>query len=181
MANEQNLKKGKKFSAENQPARRGREKQFRTILLEALRKVKMKERTGKRIEKVNPDTGEIMLDEKENPIMEDEMVEIQLTEELYIQRAIEMSLYDPAMMRDILGRLIPYVKPTAPIYQFELKGTTAADRIDELTQHVADGVIPFDAAEVLVKMIRHGAEVAELSDLLERIATLEQLLHDSKK
>jgi len=172
MANEQNLKKGKKFSAENQPQRRGREKQFRTILLEALRKVKLKEKTGNKVEQEDPKTGEIT--------MVDETVDVPLTEELYIQRAVEMSLYDPAMMRDIMGRLIPYVKPTAPIYQFELKGGNAAEKIEELTQHVADGVIPYDAAEVLVKMVRHGAEVAELADLLDRIANLEQMLNEQK-
>lgn len=173
MANEQNLKKGKRFSSENQPERRGREKQFRTILLEALRKVKMKEKTGRKVEEEDPETGQVR--------MVDEYVDVQLTEELYIQRAIEMSLHDPSMMRDILGRLIPYVKPTAPLYTFELKSDKASDKIDELTQHVADGVIPFDAAEVIVKMIRHGAEVAELSDLIARLETLENLLNESKQ
>ena len=173
MANEQNLKKGNRFSKDNQPQRRGREKQFRTLLLDALRKVKVKEKTGRKIDVEDEETGEIR--------QEDELVEVSLTEDMYIQRAIQMSLYDPSMMRDILSRLVPYVKPTAPIYQFELKGTKASDKIREVTQAVADGILPFDAAEVIVKMIRHGAEVEELSDLIARLDALEALLNEQKK
>ncbi|KLQ32565.1 hypothetical protein ABR33_06120 [Enterobacter bugandensis] len=173
MANEQNLKKGNRFSKDNQPQRRGREKQFRTLLLDALRKVKVKEKTGRKIDVEDEETGEIR--------QEDELVEVALTEDMYIQRAIQMSLYDPAMMRDILSRLVPYVKPTAPIYEFELKSDKASDKILEVTQAVADGILPFDAAEVIVKMIRHGAEVQELSDLIARIESLEALLNDQKK
>lgn len=173
MANEQNLKKGNRFSKDNQPQRRGREKQFRTLLLDALRKVKVKEKTGRKIDVEDKETGEIR--------QEDELVEVALTEDMYIQRAIQMSLYDPSMMRDILSRLVPYVKPTAPIYQFELKGTKASDKIREVTQAVADGILPFDAAEVIVKMIRHGAEVEELSDLIARLDALEALLNEQKK
>ncbi len=173
MANEQNLKKGNRFSKDNQPQRRGREKQFRTLLLDALRKVKVKEKTGRKIDIEDKETGEIR--------QEDELVEVALTEDMYIQRAIQMSLYDPSMMRDILSRLVPYVKPTAPIYQFELKGTKASDKIREVTQAVADGILPFDAAEVIVKMIRHGAEVEELSDLIARLDALEALLNEQKK
>ncbi len=176
MANEKsldNLKKRNVFSKDNQPKRKGREKQFRTLLLEALRKVKVKEKTGRKVDVEDPDTGEIR--------KEDELVEVTLTEELFVQRAIQMSLYDPAMMRDILSRLLPYVKPTAPIYQFELKSTKASDKIREVTQAVADGILPFDAAEVIVKMIRHGAEVEELSDLIARLDALEALLNEQKK
>lgn len=176
MANEKsldNLKKRNVFSKDNQPKRKGREKQFRTLLLEALRKVKVKEKTGRKVDVEDPDTGEIR--------QEDELVEVTLTEELFVQRAIQMSLYDPAMMRDILSRLLPYVKPTAPIYQFELKSTKASDKIREVTQAVADGILPFDAAEVIVKMIRHGAEVEELSDLIARLDALEALLNEQKK
>lgn len=176
MANEkslENLKKRNVFSKDNQPKRKGREKQFRTLLLEALRKVKVKEKTGRKIEVEDKETGEVR--------EEDELVEVSLTEELFVQRAIQMSLYDPAMMRDILSRLLPYVKPTAPIYQFELKSTKASDKIREVTQAVADGILPFDAAEVIVKMIRHGAEVEELSDLIARLDALEALLNEQKK
>lgn len=175
MANEnslKNLKKGNVFTSENQPKRKGREKQFRTLLLDALRKVKVKEKTGRKIEVEDKETGEVR--------EEDELVEVTLTEDLYVQRAIQMSLYDPAMMRDILSRLLPYVKPTAPIYQFELKSTKASDKIREVTQAVADGILPFDAAEVIVKMIRHGAEVEELSDLIARLDALEALLNEKK-
>ncbi|WP_131701647.1 hypothetical protein [Enterobacter bugandensis] len=133
----------------------------------------MKEKTGRKIDVEDEETGEIR--------QEDELVEVALTEDMYIQRAIQMSLYDPAMMRDILSRLVPYVKPTAPIYEFELKSDKASDKILEVTQAVADGILPFDAAEVIVKMIRHGAEVQELSDLIARIESLEALLNDQKK
>lgn len=165
----ENLKKRNVFSKDNQPKRRGREKQFRTLLLDALRKVKVKEKTGRKVDVEDPDTGKIT--------QEDELVEVTLTEDLFVQRAIQMSLYDPAMMRDILSRLLPYVKPTAPLYEFELKSTKASDKIREVTQAVADGVLPFDAAEVIVKMIRHGAEVEELSDLIERLEKLETMLN----
>lgn len=173
MANEQNLKKGNKFSKENQPERRGRAKQNRTLLLEALRKVRVKEATGRKVEQEDTETGEIR--------MVDEFVEVPLTEEMFIQRAIQMALVDGSMMRDIMSRLIPYTKPTSPTYCFELTGTTPSERITEIEDLVAAGELPFDAAESMVKMIRHGAEVYELSEMVKRLDELEARLNGESK
>lgn len=169
MANEQNLKKGNKFSKDNQPERRGRAKQNRTLLLEALKKVRIKEATGRKVEEEDPDTGEIK--------MVDEFVEVPLTEEMFIQRAIQMALVDGSMMRDIMSRLIPYTKPTSPTYCFELTGSTPSERITEIEDLVANGELPFDAAEAMVKMIRHGAEVFEMSEMVKRLDALEARLN----
>lgn len=169
MANEQNLKKGNKFSKDNQPERRGRAKQNRTLLLEALKKVRIKEATGRKVEEEDPDTGEIR--------MVDEFVEVPLTEEMFIQRAIQMALVDGSMMRDIMSRLIPYTKPTSPTYCFELTGSTPSERITEIEDLVANGDLPFDAAEAMVKMIRHGAEVFEMSEMVKRLDALERKLN----
>lgn len=169
MANEQNLKKGNRFSKENQPERRGRAKQNRTLLLEALRKVRIKEATGKKVEQEDPDTGEVK--------MVDEFVEVPLTEEMFIQRAVQMALVDGSMMRDIMSRLIPYTKPTSPTYCFELTGATPSERITEIEDLVAAGELPFDAAESMVKMIRHGAEVFEMSEMVKRLDALEARLN----
>lgn len=178
MANEQNLKKGVRFSAENQPERRGRTKTNRTLLLEALRKVRIKESTGRRIEDIDPDTGEVKLNkETGEPLMVDELVEVQLTEDMFIQRAIQMALVDGPMMRDVMSRLIPYTKPTSPTYYFQLVGTTPSERITEIEDLVAAGELPFDAAESMVKMIRHGAEVFEMSEMVKRLDALEQKLN----
>lgn len=175
MANEQNLKKGNKFSKDNQPERRGRAKQNRTLLLEALRAVRVKEATGQQVEQEDPKTGEI--------VMVDEFVEVPLTEEMFIQRAIQMALVDGGMMRDIMSRLIPYTKPTSPTYSFELNGVTPSERITEIEDLVANGELPFDAAEAMVKMIRHGAEVFEMSEMVKRLDALEARLNgdDSEK
>lgn len=174
MANEQNLKKGNKFSKDNQPERRGRAKQNRTLLLEALRKVRVKEATGRKIEDIDPDTGEVKLNkETGEPLMVDEFVEVQLTEDMFIQRAIQMALVDGSMMRDIMSRLIPYTKPTSPTYSFDLVGTSPSERITEIEDLVAAGELPFDAAEAMVKMIRHGAEVYEMSEMVKRLDALE--------
>lgn len=169
MANEQNLKKGNKFSKDNQPERRGRAKQNRTLLLEALRAVRIKEATGRQVEEEDPDTGEIK--------MVDEFVEVPLTEHMFIQRAIQMALVDGGMMRDIMSRLIPYTKPTSPTYSFELTGATPSERITEIEDLVASGELPFDAAESMVKMIRHGAEVFEMSEMVKRLDALEARLN----
>lgn len=169
MANEQNLKKGVRFSAENQPERRGRMKTNRTLLLEALRKVRIKESTGRKVEEVDPETGKIT--------MVDELVEVPLTEDMFIQRAIQMALVDGAMMRDVMSRLIPYTKPTSPTYCFQLVGATPSERITEIEDLVAAGELPFDAAESMVKMIRHGAEVFEMSEMVARLEALEQKLN----
>lgn len=169
MANEQNLKKGNKFSKDNQPERRGRAKQNRTLLLEALKKVRIKEATGRKVEEEDPDTGEIK--------MVDEFVEVPLTEEMFIQRAVQMALVDGSMMRDIMSRLIPYTKPTSPTYCFELTGSTPSERITEIEDLVANGELPFDAAEAMVKMIRHGAEVFEMSEMVKRLDALEARLN----
>lgn len=178
MANEQNLTKGKKFSKDNQPERRGRAKQNRTLLLEALKKVRIKERTGRKVEDVDPNTGEVKRDpETGEPIMVDEYEEIQLTEEIFIQRAIQMAMVDGSMMRDIMSRLIPYTKPTSPTYCFELTGSTPSERITEIEDLVANGELPFDAAEAMVKMIRHGAEVFEMSEMVKRLDALEARLN----
>lgn len=174
MANEKNLTKGNKFSKDNQPERRGRAKQNRTLLLEALRAVRVKEATGRRIEDIDPDTGEVKLNkETGEPLMVDELVEVPLTEHMFIQRAIQMALVDGGMMRDIMSRLIPYTKPTSPTYSFELKGVTPSERITEIEDLVACGELPFDAAESMVKMIRHGAEVFEMSEMVKRLDALE--------
>lgn len=167
MANEINLTKGNKFSKDNQPKRRGREKQNRTLLLEALRGVRMKQRDTHTT--IDPDTG------KEIEVVTE--YEVQLTEELFIQRAIQMALTDGGMMRDVLSRLIPYTKPTSPTYTFELVGTTPSERITEIEDLVADGELPFDAAEAMVKMIRHGAEVFEMSEMVKRLDALEARLN----
>lgn len=173
MANEQNLKKGNKFSKDNQPERRGRAKQNRTLLLEALKKVRIKEATGRKVEEEDPETGEIR--------MVDEFVEVPLTEEMFIQRAIQMALVDGSMMRDIMSRLIPYTKPTSPTYCFELTGSTPSERITEIEDLVANGELPFDAAEAMVKMIRHGAEVFEMSEMVKRLDALEARLNGEGK
>lgn len=173
MANEQNLKKGNKFSKENQPERRGRAKQNRTLLLEALRKVRVKEATGRKVEQEDTETGEIR--------MVDEFVDVPLTEEMFIQRAIQMALVDGGMMRDIMSRLIPYTKPTSPTYCFELTGSTPSERITEIEDLVANGELPFDAAEAMVKMIRHGAEVFEMSEMVKRLDALEARLNGEAK
>lgn len=173
MANEQNLKKGNKFSKDNQPERRGRAKQNRTLLLEALKKVRIKEATGRKVEEEDQETGEIR--------MVDEFVEVPLTEEMFIQRAIQMALVDGSMMRDIMSRLIPYTKPTSPTYCFELTGSTPSERITEIEDLVANGELPFDAAEAMVKMIRHGAEVFEMSEMVKRLDALEARLNGEGK
>lgn len=144
--------KGKPFTKDRPgPGRAPRGPQFRTLLLQALKTVKYTTR-----------------DENGEP------VEHTLTEEKFIQKGIEMALHDPSMYRDILARLIPYSRPTMPNVQFDFDPEwTPNERIDAIMKGVAAGEIAVDVAHSLIDIFKKGAEVQEISGILERLAELE--------
>lgn len=145
--------KGKPFGPDNKPTGRApRGPQFRTLLLEALKTVKYST--------TDPQTGE--------------RIEKTLTEADFIQRGIEMAMKDPSMYRDILARLIPYSRPTMPQVQFDFDPNwTPNERIDAIMKAVAAGEIAVDVAHSLIDIFKKGAEVQEISGILERLAELE--------
>lgn len=150
--------KGKPFGPDNKPTGRApRGPQFRTLLLEALKTVKY--------QTTDPETGE----RKEQT----------LTEAAFIQRGIEMALRDPSMYRDILARLIPYSRPTMPQVQFDFDPDwTPNERIDAIMKSVAAGEIAVDVAHSLIDIFKKGAEVQEISGILERLADLENKINE---
>lgn len=150
--------KGKPFGPDNKPTGRApRGPQFRTLLLEALKTVKY--------QTTDPATGE--------------RIEQTLTEAAFIQRGIEMAMKDPSMYRDILARLIPYSRPTMPQVQFDFDPDwTPNERIDAIMKSVAAGEIAVDVAHSLIDIFKKGAEVQEISGILERLADLEQKINE---
>lgn len=150
--------KGKPFGPDNKPTGRApRGPQFRTLLLEALKTVKYST--------TDPQTGE--------------RIEKTLTEADFIQRGIEMAMKDPSMYRDILARLIPYSRPTMPQVQFDFDPEwTPNERIDAIMKSVAAGEIAVDVAHSLIDIFKKGAEVQEISGILERLADLENKINE---
>lgn len=147
---------GKKFGEDNPPPKSPRNQkrgpQFRTLLLQALQTVKVKQLNA-----------------------EGQMEEVTLTEELFIQRGLQLAWKDPSMYRDILARLIPYQRPTMPHFEFDFDPTwTPNQRIDAIMVAVAKGEIPIDAAHALIDIFKKGAEVQEISGILERLDEIER-------
>lgn len=149
--------KGKPFTKDRPgPGRSPRGPQFRTLLLQALKTVKY------------PEINE-----------NGEKVERTLTEERFIQKGIEMAMHDPSMYRDILARLIPYTRPTMPNVQFDFDPAwTPNERIDAIMKAVSAGDIAVDVAHALIDIFKKGAEVQEISGILERLTELETRIND---
>lgn len=140
------------FSAGNQPANRGpRRRSARSRILEAME-------------------GMTFKDENNN--------DVPLTESNYLQTAIRHSFREDSLMREILGRLVPPERAQLAPVEFEFDPSDKpTERMDKLLAAVARGDVHPDTAHIIGNMIHDAAKIAEISDILERLQKLEQLLN----
>lgn len=97
-----------------------------------------------------------------------------------VRRAMDPA--DPAssmLMKEVLTRLYPNSKPTMPIIEFEFrKEGTPADKVDDISNAVSDGILPVDVAKTMVDIIKQGLEIVEVTELAERLERLERMLNE---
>lgn len=87
----------------------------------------------------------------------------------------------PALLRDILARVMPTKKATMPEFVFKFDANAGpADQIDSIAKAVASGEIPVDAGKMLVEIIRDGMAVREITELADRLAAIEERLGGSE-
>ncbi|HDT4050907.1 TPA: hypothetical protein QHN36_003571 [Enterobacter bugandensis] len=140
------------FSADNQPAKRGpRRRSARSRILEAME-------------------GMTFKDENNN--------DIPLTESNYLQTAIRQSFREDSLMREILSRLVPQERAQLALVEFEFnEADNPTQRMDKLLAAVARGDVHPDTAHIIGNMIHDAAKIAEISDIVDRLQKLEQLLN----
>ena len=81
------------------------------------------------------------------------------------------------MMKELLTRVAPAAKPVAPSVQFDFPedGTPVA-QVDAVLRAVAAGKVSPDVGQQLVAMIRGKLDVLEISELADRLASVEKAL-----
>lgn len=97
-----------------------------------------------------------------------------------VRRAMDPE--DPAsaqLMKEVLGRMYPTSRPTMPVIEFEFRKTgTPADRVEDISNAVADGILPADVAKVMVDIIKSGLDIVEVTELADRLEKIERMLND---
>lgn len=153
--------KATQFSKENQPnhatrALRGKGK--RTRMLEAL--------------------ANVMVDELGDKIEDPEEAERKLYE-FMVMRA--MNLRDPSsgtILKEVFDRLAPTDKATMPVIEFPFREDgTASEKIEDVQNAVAGGILPVDMGNTMVQMIVAGIKVFEVTELADRLARIEEMLN----
>lgn len=87
-----------------------------------------------------------------------------------------------ALAKEVLDRLIPTDKATMPTYEIEFaEDGSAADKIRDITNAVASGAIPPDVGNMMVNMVTAAVKVEETTELLERLAKLEEVLEEMSR
>ncbi len=97
--------------------------------------------------------------------------------ELIVQRALDSK--DPSsgsLMREIINRLYPPSKATAPLIEFDLTTTDPVKQIEQVLKSVSSGLLPADVGQMIVGMIKDKLSVIELTELAERLERLEKLI-----
>lgn len=82
-----------------------------------------------------------------------------------------------SLMREVLIRLHPASKQTAPLINFQYpENGTPVEKIDSIIHAVSSGEIPSDIGKQVVDIIKIGIDVQEVTELMERVAKLEKML-----
>lgn len=82
-----------------------------------------------------------------------------------------------SLMREVLIRLHPASKQTAPLINFQYpENGTPVEKIEAIIKAVAAGEIPPDVGKQVVDIIKIGIDVQEVTELMERVAKLEKIL-----
>lgn len=95
--------------------------------------------------------------------------------DLLVQRAFNPE--DNFAFKELLARHHPVPKSTLPlvVFEFPVDGT-ALQKIEALEAAISSGEIAADVAKLMVDIIKSGMEVAQITELQERIEALEQAL-----
>lgn len=143
------------FSAENQPKNRGR--------------------------KPGPDKRTMILDSIKRLIPEDkEGVEAeQFFYDLLVRRALTYADKDSGtLLKELYSRLAPPDKNTLPAIEFPMRENgSPSEKIEDVQNAVAAGILPVDMANTMVSMIVAGIKVFEVTEMAERLARIEEMLN----
>ncbi len=144
-----------KFDSDNQPdKRRTRGKAFKTKLFDAIKAKALINATEEM------DTEEI--------------------EQLFIEHlayeAMKEEKPDLYLLKDLMNRSFPALKPTMDTYNFALDpNTTPSEKAQAILVATAQGDIPPDVGTMLIKASKDALDIEALTELKERILKLEKL------
>lgn len=97
----------------------------------------------------------------------------------FLERALNVN--DPSsstLLKEVFARMYPASRPTLPTVKFELPpNATPSERVVFIEKAIANGDIPADIGKMMVDIIKTGIDVANASDLIERLEKLEKLLN----
>ena len=117
--------------------------------------------------------------EQRTKILEAIKEETKLNEKGFYKAVAKKALTegDTLMMKELLTRVAPAAKPVAPSVQFDFPedGTPVA-QVDAVLRAVAEGKVSPDVGQQLVAMIRGKLDVLEISELADRLASVEKAL-----
>lgn len=117
--------------------------------------------------------------EQRTKILEAIKEETKLNEKGFYKAVAKKALTegDTLMMKELLTRVAPAAKPVAPSVQFDFPedGTPVA-QVDAVLRAVAAGKVSPDVGQQLVAMIRGKLDVLEISELADRLASVEKAL-----
>lgn len=136
-----------KFSSENQP--RNRVKNYRTILIEALKAAN-------------------------TPMDETEFLSYYINQAMTAEPT-----QATAMLREIFLRINPVPKSVSPMVDFEFPSEgTPVDKVNAIAKGVACGEVPADVGKMMADILKVGLDVQETTELAARLERLEKLLEE---
>lgn len=143
------------FTSNNQPdsGRRGRGKAFKTKLFEAMK-------------------AKALLNATEDMSLED-------VEQLFVNHlAFEAMKEDGDMylLKDLMNRSFPPLKPTMDTVNFELKeDSSPAEKAQAILMAASRGELPPDVGDMLIRASKAALDIEALTELKDRILALEDL------
>lgn len=85
---------------------------------------------------------------------------------------------DNQMLKEILARLSPLNKQTLPTYDFEFPSNgTKVQKAESIVNAIGEGILPIDAAKLMMDLLESAASIEEKEELSERVNKLEELLN----
>jgi hypothetical protein len=102
-----------------------------------------------------------------------------MTEEEYWSRVVDTSLDEPSIMRAVMDRLYPSVKPTAPHIEFEFPHEgTPSDKAGAIEKAAADGILPIDLAAQMMTIIKERLDIHTNTDLAQKLEEMIERLEN---
>lgn len=111
-------------------------------------------------------------------LIEEALKRKSLTIEDFYDKIISQALGgEVQLMKEVLIRLHPTSKQTAPLINFQYpENGTPVEKIEAIIKAVSTGEIPPDIGKQVVDIIKIGIDVQEVTELMERVANLEKML-----